>query len=361
MINITIEIDGVHQLMRTDAHTAEKIVHEIQSLFPAHLFEAETEKTPFYRFSCDEDEHVLYKIVEIQRALYNIQNEWADDIPGFSVLLQKGGLLQKSKTKNRVGSEVFLLPEENGVWCTAVTADIISHFVHFEQVENYYRIVDFEREALSPQTSPKLCAEDSICDRLIDLILEADSGTRKAPVIFGRQYTGKRLLIHLVLQALEAGMGGIEWCEIDYFPALGSVYSALLHRLDEKVLAEAQDFLSSQESALWEELQSLSNMPATTWSDSDIKLYFQLYLKAYTRRMRRELLPPVVVIHGFDEYPEDVRQFLALQIELLVKTGEGIPVLTLRKDSTCPALEKVVKPVLIEIEEWYSKLQEQFG
>ncbi|MDZ7793795.1 MAG: hypothetical protein U5P10_08950 [Spirochaetia bacterium] len=347
--------------MRTDAHTAEKIVQEIQSLFPAHLFEAETEKSPFYHFSCDEDEHVLYKIVEILRSLHNLQNEWADDIPGFSVLLQKGGLLQKSRTKNRIGSEVFLLPEENGIWCTAVTADIISHFVHFEQVESYYRIVDFERETLSPQDSPKLCAEDSLCDRLIDLILEADIGSRKLPVIFGAQYTGKRLLIHLVLQALEAGMGGIEWCAIDYFPALGSVYSALLHRLDEKVLAEAQDFLSSQESVLWEELQSLNNMPVTTWSDTDIKLFFQLYLKAYTSRMRRELLPPVVVIHGFDEYPEEVRKFLALQIDLLVRTGEGIPVITLRKESTCASLEKVTETVLIEIEEWHSKLQEQFG
>jgi len=146
-----------------------------------------------------------------------MQNEWADDIPGFSVLLQKGGLLQKSKTKNRIGSEVFLLPEENGIWCTAVTADIISHFVHFEQVESYYRILDFERETLSPQASPFLCAEYSLCDRLIDLILEADLGNRKLPVIFGAQYTGKRLLIHLVLQAIEAGMGGIEWWEIDYF------------------------------------------------------------------------------------------------------------------------------------------------
>lgn len=361
MINITIEIDGVHQLMRTDAHTAEKIVREIQSLFPAHLFEAETEKSPFYRFSCDEDEQVLYKIVEILRALHNMQNEWADDIPGFSVLVQKGGLLQKSKTKNRIGSEVFLLPEENGIWCTAVTADIISHFVHFEQVENYYRIVDFERETLSPQTNPKLCAEDSLCDRLIDLILEADLGSRKVPVIFGKQYTGKRLLIHLVLQSLEAGMGGIEWCEIDYFPALGSVFSALLHRLDEKVVAGAQDFLNSQDSVLWEELQRLNSMPATTWSDTDIKLYFQLYLKAYTSRMRRELLPPVVVIHGFDEYPEEVREFLAMQIELLVRTGEGIPVITLRKESACASLENVTNPVLIEIEEWHSKLQEQFG
>jgi len=361
MINITIEIDGVHQLMRTDAHTAEKIVHEIQSLFPAHLFEAETEKTPFYRFSCDEDEHVLYKIVEILRSLHKMQNEWADDIPGFSVLLQKGGLLQKSRPKNRIGSEVFLLPEENGIWCTAVTADIISHFVHFEQVESYYRILDFERETLSPQASPFLCAEYSLCDRLIDLILEADLGNRKLPVIFGAQYTGKRLLIHLVLQAIEAGMGGIEWWEIDYFPALGSVYSSLLHQLDDKVLTEAQNFLSSQESALWEELQRLNNMPVTTWSDTDIQLFFQLYLKAYTRRMRRELLPPVVVIHGFDEYTAEVRKFLVQQLELLVRTGEGIPVVTVRKESTCASLEKVTETVLIEIEEWHSKLQEQFG
>ena len=81
MINFTIEIDGVHQLMRTDAHLAQTILDEIHSLFPAPLFQDEVSKGPFYRFSCNEDEHMLYKIVEVLRALHKMQVKRAEEMP----------------------------------------------------------------------------------------------------------------------------------------------------------------------------------------------------------------------------------------------------------------------------------------
>jgi len=362
MINITIEIDGVHQLMRTDAHLAQSIIDEIHSLFPAPLFQEEVSRGPYYRFSCNEDEHMLYKIVEVLRTLHKLQNSWIDDIPGFSVLVQKsGGLLRKSQTGQGIDADILLLPEENGIWCTLATADIISHFVHFKKVENFFKIVDFERETLSPQDTPELFEPDGLYDQLIELILDIDAGQRKLPVLYGRRYTGKRLLLQSVVEALEAGMGGIEWCHVEYFPTVGSHYSYVLQRVDEKVIAEFDYLLTSQELQIWEQLQPLRTLSVSTWADADLKLFFQLYLKAYGRRMKRELLPPVVLIHGFDQFPKDVRDFLAAQIELWLQNGEGIPIVTLRKENSFTPLEEATETVLLDIEQWHIKLQEHFG
>ncbi|MFW6207369.1 MAG: hypothetical protein ACOC7X_01595 [Spirochaetota bacterium] len=362
MINITIEIDGVHQLMRTDAHVAHTITEEIHSLFPVPLFQEEVSKGPFYRFSCNEDEHMLYKIVEVLKTLHKMQTDWSNEIPGFSVLVQKsGGLLHKSQTKNGIGNEIFLLPEENGIWCTLPTADIISHFVHFKQVGNFLKIVDFERETLSPQDIPDLFEPDGLYDQLIDLILEIDAGRPAIPVIFGQRYSGKRLLIQSVLQAIEAGMGGVDWYHIDYVPALGSAFSSLLYRIDEKVIAEFEYLLSKKELQIWAQLQPLRSLSVSTWASADLELFFQLYLKAYGRRMKRELLPPVMVIHGFDQYPPEVRSFLAAEMERLLHSGEGIPVVTLRKESAYTPLEDAFEAVRFDISEWHSKLQERFG
>ncbi len=361
MLNITIEIDGVHQLKRTDARVGDSIINGIQALFPEPLFQKEAAKAPFYRFSCNEDEHLLYKIVEILRTLHQMQEEWADEIPGFTVLVQKGGLLRKSLSKNGVGNEIMLLPEENGIWCTPATADIISHFVHFKNVDNYFKIVDFERETVSPQDTPELFEPDGLYDTLINLILEADSGRRKIPVIKGEQFSGKRFLVHSVLQALEAGMGKTLWCEIEFFPVLGSAYASLVQRFDTKVIAEFETLLTSTELKVWKQLRMLQTMDPITWADTDIKLFFQLYLKAYGRRMKRDLLPPVVVVYGFDHYPERVRSFLAAQFELWLHSGEGIPVLTLRDNLIFTPLEEQTETAVLEIKEWHAQLQEKFG
>ncbi len=361
MINITIEIDGVHQLMKTDAHSADKIVQGIQALFPAPLFQSESVKSPLYRFSCDEDDIVLYKIVEVLRSLFQMQTEWADDIPGFTVLVQKGGLLRKSQKKNGIGNEVLMLPEENGIWCAPATADAISHFVHFKKVEGYYKIIDFEREVVSPQETPELFGTGGLYDQLIDLILEVDSGYRCITLLQGPQFSGKRLLIRSALHAVEAGMGGVNWYELDYFTGLGSVFAFLVYNFDKKVLAEFDDLLYSNELELWKQLRTLQEIEPAVWSDTDLKLYFQLYLRAYGRRMKRELLPPVVIVYGFDQYPEEVQHFLAAQFELLLQTGEGIPVITLREEQNLIPMEDSTETVVLEIEEWHKQLHTQFG
>lgn len=348
--------------MRTDAHLAQSVIDEIHALFPEPLFQEEVSKGPCYRFSCNEDEHMLYKIVEVLRTLHKLQSTWFDDIPGFSVLVQKsGGLLRKSQPRYGIAAEILLLPEENGIWCTPATADVISHFVHFKKVDNFFKIVDFERETLSPQDTPELFEPDGLYDQLIEHILDIDAGERRVPVVYGRRYSGKRLLLQSVLEALEAGMGGIEWCHVEYVPTVGSLYSFLLQRIDEKVIAEFEYLLTSKELQIWKQLQPLRPLSTSTWADADLQLFFQLYLKAYGRRMRRELLPPVVVIHGFDEYPHAVREFLAAQFELWLQSGEGIPIVTLRKETTFSPREEATETVLLDIEQWHAKLREHFG
>lgn len=341
---------------------AQTIRDKIHSLFPAPLFQEEVSKGPFYRYSCNEDEHMLYKIVEILRALHTLQNDWADEIPGFSVLVQKsGGLLHKSQTKNGISTEVLLLPEENGIWCTPAAADIISHFVHFKQVDDFLQIVDFEQEALSPQDIPDLFDPEGLYDQLIELILEIDAGREAIPVVCGHCFSGKRLLIQSVLEAIDAGMGGIEWLHIEWFPRLGSLYASLLHSIDEKVILEFEYLLSKKELQIWAQLQPLRMLSLRSWADTDLKLFFQLYVVAYCRRMKRELLPPVVIIHGFDENPPEVREFLASQFELLLQSGEGIPLVTLRREDSYTPAEETVEVVRIEVTQWHAKLQERFG
>jgi len=156
-------------------------------------------------------------------------------------------------------------------------------------------------------------------------------------------------------------MGGIDWYHIDYVPALGSAFSSLLHRIDEKVLAEFEYLLTKKELQVWAHLQPLRSLSVSTWAAADLKLIFQLYLRAYGRRMKRELLPPVVVIHAFDQYPLEVQSFLAAELERLLHSGEGIPVVTLRKESVYTPVEDAFEAVHFDIREWHEKLQERFG
>lgn len=332
MIHITIEINGLQQIMQAEKQLAEKITDDFRRLFSDSCFIAQEAKHNLLSWSYDEESCSIDRLVDLLTHLQQIIEGRQEEIPGISVLVQRTGLLAKSSKMNSSMHQLYLLPEQNGIWCTPGTADLISHFVRLSESEGFFRIEEFNRDGIAVSNSLDLFGIDDIRDRLAEQILDSyQDDSREVSVLIAPEGSGKRLLIGEILSLFEGKNPYQPWLRIQPDDEMGPPASFLLKQLDSRILSGMEEYLKGPDWKLWEEIKNFQSAPPHSWSDADAKLCFLLYLKAYRRYMEDALLLPLVVFHSWDRVAPDIRSFIEKHLlteenpfPMLVTTRSGL-------------------------------------
>ena len=362
MINITIEINGFNQLLQAEKHLIEQIITDIEQVFQNTGFERRETRSAIFFYECEEGNTSLSRIVDILFYLHNLIKEKAEEIPGMTVFVQKSGLLEKGLEHNQGISKIFLLPEEDGVWCTREALDLIDHFVSYREANNYYKITDFNRTNLSKAQVPDLFHAGDILDRLLDhVFLMYEEKEVKIPVLSGPSGSGKRLIIQNLLRMIESKNEKKSWLEINSHYDIGPAHISLLHDVTPLFPEQLSRYQSTYEKKVWDELKMLSAIPYRSWSETDALLYFRTYLEVYRSYMNMELFPPIIVVHAFDEMDEQVREFILNILKNNVKSKQFIPILTIRGEGSSSLLSDNLRIETFLMREWIEQLSSKTG
>lgn len=360
MINITIEINGFHQLMQAEKHLIEEIIIDIEQLFQNSGFEKSRAKSSMLFYGCEEENTSLSRIVDILYYLHTLIHERSEEIPGITVFVQKSGLLKKGMGEGSRINSIYLLPEEDGVWCSRDALDLINHFITYREIDGYFKIVDFNRDNLSAGTAPELFHPGDILDRLLDHIFRMHEGReKKVPVLTGPAGSGKRLIIQNVLRLIESKSERQPWLHINRYNYIGPAYITLLRCIVPDFFNQSSRELSRNEKTVWEEMKGLLEIPFRSWSLSDTLLCFLNYLEAYRLQMEKDLLLPIIVIHGIDEQEEKVRDLVFKILRNNQHTNLFLPIVTMRNEDCRLFSEQDVQILSFPVREWIEQLSSQ--
>jgi len=360
MINITIEINGFHQLMQAEKHLIEEIIIDIEQLFQNSGFDKVRAKASMLFYECEEENTSLSRIVDILYYLHTMIHERSDEIPGITVFIQKSGLLRKGMgTESRING-IYLLPEEDGVWCSHDALDMINHFITYQEIDGYFKIVDFNRDNLSSGAAPELFHRGDILDRLLDHIFRMYEGKeKKIPVLTGPAGSGKRLIIQNVLRLIESKSEQQPWLHITRCNNIGPAYMTLLNGIVPDFFKQNTQDRTRNEKAVWDEMKGLIAIPFRSWSLSDTLLCFLNYLEAYRVKMEKDLLLPIIVVHGIDEQEEKVKELVFKILRDNQQANLFLPIVTMRNEDCSLFSEQNVHTVSFPVREWIEQLSSQ--
>ena len=362
MILITIEINGFQQLMQAERHLTERISSHIEEIFENTGFQKKESKSGLSLYECGEDQISLSRVVDILHTLHMLLQDNSEEIPGITVLMQKSGFLKRGTQQHSGVNSIFLLPEEDGVWCTGEAVELISHFVSCSEIDGYFRINDFHRNTPAITKVPEIFHPGDILDRLIDHVFDMVQGkTHRIPVLAGPAGSGKRLIIDTLFRMVESKNREQAWLELNKYQDIGPDYLPLLQSIDQNILKSCAYTRNRYEKEIQTDLDGLFEIPYRAWTNSDAVLCFLNFLEAYRIRMNTELFPPIIVIHGIDEIDQANRDFL---LELLVRNSHSqdfIPLLTIRGEQKASFFPSQLQSELFFIREWIEQLSSKCG
>ncbi len=360
MINITIEINGFHQLMQAEKHLIEAIIIDIEQLFQNSGFDKVRAKAGMLFYECEEENTSLSRIVDILYYLHALIHERSDEIPGMTVFIQKSGLLKKGLGTGTRINGLYLLPEEDGVWCSRDALDMINHFITYEERDGYFKIVDFNRNNLSTAMAPELFHPGDILDRLLEHLFRMHEGKeRKIPVLTGPAGSGKRLIIQSLLSIIESKAGQQPWLHINRYKDIGPAYITLIRGIVPDFFNQDARYRTRNEKEVWDEMRGLTAIPFRSWSSSDTLLCFLNYLEAYRIKMENELLIPIIVVHCVDEQEEPVRERVFKILKGNQQTNHFLPIVTMRNEDCRLFSDQNIHTVSFPVREWIEQLSSQ--
>lgn len=353
MIHITIEINGLQQLLQIEPQGTKKFLAKIEQLFHTAQFAKLKEKTPLIRYSGDEQIISLKRIVDLLGHLAAFIEARSEEFPGITILVQRSSLDDEAASMADKANQIYLLPEEDGIWCSSSAADLIDHFVNFESSDPFYKIIDFKREKIARTEIPDIFHSGDMLDQLLDHLLDAyQSNSRTITILVAEEGRGKHLLLSKLLKLLEGKGGYVPWLEAMPYDEMGPAFLPFLRAIDTDIVEDNLPKESSYDIQLWERIKRLFQVPFFFWTETDAVSAFLLYLKAYERKMRTEYQIPLLVIHAFDTFRPEVRSFF-LRIFRDTSWNGIVPLLTVRDES---ALESIEKTQVFYLKRWLEDL-----
>ena len=363
MISITIEINGFHQLLQAEKHLVDDITAEIEGLFIDSGFQKIGTRNNTIRYDGLEEEISLSRIVDILFYLHNFIAEKREELPGMTVLVQKSsGLLKKGMGRSYDTNELYLLPEEDGVWCSREALELINHFVTCEEGEGYCRITDFTRNSISSASLPELFHPGDILDSLLDQIFRMHEGRDvRIPVLIGPEGSGKRLILQNMLRMIDTKDEDRQWLQLNPYKETGSTYISLLCSAVSTAAAQPPLCINRYEKEAWDDVEKLFSLPFRSWSESDALLCFVNYLQGYRRRMVSELLPPVFIVHAFDMLDEKVRELILKVIGDVREENQLLTILTMREENQGLLESGNIHTIEFPVADWIEQLASKKG
>jgi tetratricopeptide (TPR) repeat protein len=302
--------------MQTEKKLGEKIIDDVRHLFGDSCFTAQEERHNLMSWVYDEEFCSIERLVDLLIRLQQTMDQTQEEIPGISVLVQRTGLPARSSQLNSSMHQLYLLPEQNGIWCTQGVAELIGSSVRLWEDEGFLKIEEFKRDGPDVAVKPGLFRLDDLPDRLADHVIDSyQKESREVTVLTGPKGSGKQMITGEVLSLLEGKSPSQPWLRIRPDDEMGPPSSFLLTQFDTRILSAMDRYLEGMDRILWTELRDFHSSPSHTWADADGRIFFLLYLKAYKRYTEESLLLPLVIVHNWDEVPQEIRTFLIKHLQ----------------------------------------------
>ena len=272
----------------------------------------------FIIFNIDKDNTNSRAVFESAVSILNMISENAEDIHEFSMML----LVNKRETEDqfitRLKQEYHLRCIDSGLLVDEKIASEVETDGDSEAVRGF-RLFRAEDEGNDlPSNKSALMISDETVNNLKNFIVpDIEDKYFKQRVIV--KYGSDLLLRGTVETALQkSAEDNSSGCiVISILKDEQEVIMPFSRSLDRVFLDEAEEYLSGLELETWKDVSGRLELLDSDYPEASFFIPFCIYLKAYIRKMKDSIIPPVILLVGTEHAPEGFYDYFLRILEIV--------------------------------------------
>ncbi len=331
MVRIVVEIDGLKQLSCIFPQYTEQLLKRVEQIFLSHGFKAAGGRGSYLVYQCSQSEVETTALLsdgieKCDQYLRNSKRRWS----GYSMYVFFDEAEEQEIELQDIAAEMYRLPEHDGIWLDERAARILGERFVISAQDGMYRIVAGDKVRRREMKSfDDYFSDLTLLEECMESFAPLLQSTEPAAFLLrGYDPRCREKLCAAMVRSIDGSMRRIDWLviqpsEIDLPPG-----GMVIHAVHTPFLSFATEYMNAQERRCWRYLEGVLDMPPSEVRDSDGRILFILYLSAYIRYMRSQLLPALMICHRLEEMSPAQKEFLADICRRFVEYEAFLPVFT---------------------------------
>ncbi len=329
MIYIVIEINGFKQLKKVNKNLVSQILKYMDTSLNTDESGLIFQKNDIFIYACPPENQNLNSLFTNTINLFKFLELNKNDLYGYNVFISQSSDDYSEEQIMLLIYKIFLIKDDESYYVSNDIYTLFKDFAVFDFNENFYKLTSYIEESHdNGDNIIKFLSKRGNIDEYFETIIPFISSDKKGYVFFYSEKKHEATILSFCIAGLLQGKTlDVPWLYISPDKSEISFISSMLNSMDTVFINKAVDYLTEPELSIWNDNIHFLLQSNYMISDEDAIILFRIYLKAYSKKMRELLLPPIVFILNTNDFKDVTLNYIASVLEDLYIDLDLLPVM----------------------------------
>jgi len=329
MIYIVIEINGFNQLRKVNKNLVSQILNYMDASLNTDKCGLIFQKNDIFIYTCPAEGPNLNSLFVNTINLFKFLELNKNDLYGYNIFISQSSKDYSQEQIMLLIHKIFLIKDDESYYVSNGIYSLFKGFAEFTLNDKFYKLTSYNEESHDDGDNiVKFLSKRENIDQYFETIIPFINSDKKGYVFFYSEKKYKVSILSFCIAGLLQGKTlDVPWLYISPDKSDISFISSLLNSMDTVFINKVEDYLVEPELSIWGDNIHFLHQSNYMITDEDAIILFRIYLKAYSRKMRELLLPPIVFILNTDDFKDATLNYVASVLEDLYSDLNLLPVL----------------------------------
>ena len=329
MIYIVIEINGFNQLKKVNKNLISQILKYMDTSLNTDECSLIFQKNDIFIYTCPPEGQNLNSLFVNTINLFKFLELNKNDLYGYNIFISQSSKDYSEEQIMLLIHKIFLIKDDESYYVSNGIYSLFKGFAEFALNDKFYKLTSYNAESHGDGDNiVKFFSKRENIDQYFETIIPFINSDKKGYVFFYSEKKYEASILSFCIAGLLQGKTlNVPWLYISPDRSDISFISSLLNGMDTVFINKVADYLVEPELSIWGDNIHFLHQSNCMITDEDAIILFRIYLKAYSRKMKELLLPPIVFILNTDDFKDVTLNYVASVLEDLYIDLDLLPVL----------------------------------